>query len=110
MVYTRGWVANSVNSRMLLRAELERTLQDNALLREEMRIKDVRMARISPHRRPRNPPTERMAILRVKAARGWSLEQAAKAFLVAAATIVWRMGRVDQEGPAALVQLPVRGQ
>ncbi len=104
--YTRGWAANSVNTRIRLKAELDRALQDNALLREEMRIKDVRMARIAPHQRPLYPPTERMAILEVKAARGWSLEQAAKAFLVTAATIASWMGRVDEQGPVALVQLP----
>jgi predicted RNA polymerase sigma factor len=71
-----------------------------------MRIQDVRMARIAPHQRPLYPPTERMAILEVKVARGWSLEQAAKAFLVTAATIASWMGRVDEQGPAALVQLP----
>jgi transposase InsO family protein len=64
------------------------------------------MARIAPHQRPLYPPTERMAILEVKAARGWSLEQAAKAFLVTAATIASWMGRVDEQGPAALAQLP----
>ena len=104
--YTRGWAANSVNTRIRLKAELDRALQDHALLREEMHIKDVRLARIAPHQRPLYPPTERMAILEVKAARGWSLEQAAKAFLVTAATIASWMGRVDEQGPAALVQLP----
>jgi len=107
IAYTRGWAADSANTRVRLKAKLDRALQDNALLREEMRIKDVRMARIPPHRRPLYPPTERMAILEVKAARGWSLEQTAKAFLVTAATIASWMGRVDEEGPAALVQLPV---
>jgi putative transposase len=104
--YTRGWAANSVNTRIRLKAELDRALQDNALLREEMRIKDVRMARIAPHRRPLYPPTERMAILEVKAVRGWSLEQTANAFLVTAATIASWMSRVDEQGPDALVQLP----
>ena len=73
IVYTRGWAADSVNTRVRLKAERDRALQDNALLREEMRIKDVRMARIPPHQRPFYPATERMAILEVKAARGWSL-------------------------------------
>jgi hypothetical protein len=31
--------------------------------------KDARMARINPHRRPYYPPTERMAILELRAAR-----------------------------------------
>jgi transcriptional regulator with XRE-family HTH domain len=70
-----------------------------------MRIKDARMAQISPHRRPYYPPTERMAILELRAARGWSQEQTADAFLVTAATIASWMKRVDEEGPDALVQL-----
>ena len=107
VAYTRGWAADSVNSRIRLKAELDRALQDNALLREEIRIKNVRMARIPPHRRPLYPPTERMAILEVKAARGWSLEQTAKALLVTAATIASRMRRVDEGGSGALVQLPM---
>ena len=47
-----------------------------------------------------------MAILELKAARGWSLEQTAKAFLVTAATIASWMKRLDEDGPDALVQLP----
>jgi hypothetical protein len=70
IAYTRGWAANSVNARVRLKADSDRALQDNALLREEKRIKDVRMARIPPHQRPLYPPTGRMAILEVKAARG----------------------------------------
>ena len=64
------------------------------------------MAAIAPHRRPQYPPTERMAILELKAARGWSLKQTAKAFLVTAATIASWMKRLDEDGPDALVQLP----
>ena len=59
---------------------------------------------VPPHRRPQYPPTERMAILELKAARGWSLEQTAKAFLVTAATIASWMKRLDEDGPDALVQ------
>lgn len=92
---------------MRLKAELDRDLQDNALLREEMRIKDLRMTRIAPHRRPLYPPTERLAILQVKAARQWSLEQTANAFLVTSATIASWMARVDEQGPQALLQSPV---
>jgi hypothetical protein len=51
--------------------------QDAALLGDEMRIKDARMATIAPHRRPYYPPAERMAILKLRAARGWSLPQTA---------------------------------
>jgi len=65
MAYTRGWAANSPNSRIRLKAELDRAHQQIALWREEVRIKDVRMGRIDPHRRPHYPATERMAILGV---------------------------------------------
>lgn len=64
------------------------------------------MARIDPPRRPYYAPTDRLAILQLRAARGWSLEQTAKAFLVTAATIATWVQRVDEAGPAALLQLP----
>ena len=54
--YSRGWAANSVNSRIRLRAALERANQEIAQLRQEIRIKDARMARINPRRRPHSPP------------------------------------------------------
>jgi len=104
-VYTRSWAVDSMNGRVRLKAENDRLLQENASLREEMRIKDVRMAQISPHRRPHYPPTERMAILELRAARGWSLQQTADMFLLTAPTVASWMKRVDEEGPDALVQL-----
>ena len=39
LAYTRGWAANSPNSRIRLKAELDRTHQEITLLREEVRIK-----------------------------------------------------------------------
>ena len=54
------------------------------------------MARIPPHRRPLYPPTERLAILEVKAARQWSLEQTARAFLVTSVTIASWLARVAE--------------
>ena len=58
-----------------------------ALLEEELRIKDARMARIDPRKRPHYPPSERMAILEFRAAHGWSQQQTADAFQLTAATI-----------------------
>jgi len=46
-----------------------------------------------------------MAILELKAARGWSLEQTARAFQVTSATIAFWMKRRDGDGPDALVQV-----
>ena len=47
LAYTRGWAANSPNSRIRLKAELDRALQEITLLREEVRIKDARMAQLA---------------------------------------------------------------
>ena len=47
-----------------------------------------------------------MAILELKAARAWSLTQAAEAFLVTAETIASWTKRVDEAGEDALVQIP----
>jgi transposase InsO family protein len=47
----------------------------------------------------------RLAILEVRAARGWSLEQTAAAFLVCPKTIASWMKRLDEKGSDALVQL-----
>ena len=56
LAYTRGWAANSPNSRIRLKAESDRAHQEIALLREEVRIKDARMAQLAPHRRPYYAP------------------------------------------------------
>ena len=71
----RGRADNSINARVRLAAENDRLKQETQLLREELRIKDARMAKIDPRRRPYCPPAERMAILERKAARAWSLAQ-----------------------------------
>jgi len=41
---SRSWAAESSNARVRLKAENDRLTQEVALLREEIRIKDVRMA------------------------------------------------------------------
>ena len=63
------------------------------------------MSVVAPHRRPRYAPTERLAILEVRAARGWSLKQTADIFLLAPATVALWAQRVDEQGPQALLQL-----
>jgi len=56
--------------------------QEVALLREELRIKDARMERVPPRHRPHYPAVERLAILELRAARGWSAAQTAGRFFV----------------------------
>ena len=68
-VYTRSWAADSPNARVRLQADHDRLAQEIALLREEMRIKESRMACLPPHWRPFYPAAARLAILEVRAAR-----------------------------------------
>jgi hypothetical protein len=63
IAYTRSWAADSRNARVRLTAEKDRLQQQLALLRQEIRIKDARMARLPAHLRPQYTPVERMAIL-----------------------------------------------
>jgi transposase InsO family protein len=101
---TRSWAANNWNARIRLKQQNERLRQEGALLVEEMRIKDVRMQYIPAQRRPHYQPIERLAILELRAARGWSLSQTAQRMLVTPATVCSWMGRLDEEGPRAIVQ------
>ncbi|MCP4249287.1 MAG: transposase [bacterium] len=106
--HTTAYWAKAIDGRIArvrLKAENGQLRQQVALLTEEIRIKDARMKRVDPPKRPHYGPTERMAILELRAARGWSAQQTAEAFLVTAATIASWMKRVDEEGPDALVQI-----
>ena len=62
------------------------------------------MARIPARRRPRYAPVDRLAILELKASRGWNEQQAASAFLISPATVAGWLRRVDEKGREALVQ------
>ena len=68
-------------------AEIERLKSELRLHREELRLKDARMGRVPPRRRPHYSPTERMSILELRALRGWSVAQTAAVFLVSRATV-----------------------
>ena len=105
MAAARGWAANSINARVRLTADNNQLMEEVQLLQEELRIKDARIAKIDPRRRPHYPPTERMAILELRAARGWSLAQAARVFRLEVETIASWLRRIDEGGPSARVQL-----
>jgi len=90
-----------VYARVRLAAENDQLHEECALLREEPRIKDTRTAQIPPQRRPH----ERMAILELRAARGWSLKQTADTFFLTSATVTSWMKRIDEKGPDAMLQL-----
>jgi transcriptional regulator with XRE-family HTH domain len=101
-----GKAAVSISPFLRMKAENQRLRQKVAQLQEEIRIKDARMTLLLPQRRPHYPSTERMAILELRAARGWSLAQTARAFLVTPLTIAQWLRRLDEQGPNALLRLP----
>src|SRR6185295_8076732 len=58
-----------------LRAQLEQATTEISLLQEELGIKDGRWERSHPKRRPHYTPIQRMRILQLRAARGWTLDK-----------------------------------
>jgi putative transposase len=105
LAIARGQAAASRSLRRRLQAELDQAHTEIALLRQELDIKDGRWSRLSSRRRPHYTPIERMRILQLKAARGWSREQAAGVFLIDEQTLRSWSRRVDEEGERALVQI-----
>ena len=85
-------------------AELDRAQNEIALLKEELDIKDDRWSRLPPRRRPYYTAVQRMRILQLKAARGWSCEQTARAFLINEQTLRSWLERLDEEGERTLIQ------
>lgn len=105
VVRSRSWAADSPLQRVRLASKLEAATTEIARLREEVRIKDARWAALPPHRRPHYSPADRMAILVLRAARGWSAAQTGRAFLVEPETISAWMRRVEENGERPLVRL-----
>ena len=106
LVAARGRAAQSRKSHVRLRAELAEARREISLLEEELRLKDLRMGCVKPRRRPHYRSTERLAILELRAARGWNTAQTASRFHLQPATVTDWMRRVDEGGERALVQTP----
>ena len=81
IVVTRGRAAGSRRVHCRLQAKLAEAEAETSRLKEELRLKDLRMARVRPRRRPHYRALERVAILELRAARGGSRRQTAKRFL-----------------------------
>ena len=90
-----------------VQAELLEARREISLLEEELRIKDLRLARIKPRGRPHYRATERLSILELRAARGWSAAETAARFLLRPVTISSWMARVDECGERALIETSV---
>ena len=107
MAMTSAWSKASAgrSSRQRALAEVDRLRAEIALLTEELELKDARWARVPGRRRPYYGPVQRMRILQLRAARGWSTKQVADRFILTEETIVSWMRRLDEEGNAGLVRL-----
>ena len=105
MAMTSAWSRASLSAQQRSLAEVDRLRSENELLTEELDLKDSRWARVPARRRPYYGPVQRMRILELRAARGWSAQQTADRFLVREETIASWMRRLDEEGEAALVRL-----
>ena len=82
-------------------ARIHQLESEVATLREELRINGERMNRVPSHRRPQYTAMERMAILQLRAMRGWNKAETARHFYVTDDTIRAWLRRVDDD---ALVQ------
>ena len=78
-------------------AHIHRLESEVAMQREELRINGARTSRIDPHQRPQYLPTERMAILELRAMRGWSKAETARRFFVSDDTIRAWLRRADED-------------
>ena len=110
MTRTRANSTDSRITRVRLKAKLDQAEQEIALLNEELRLKDARFSRISPRNRPHYRPTERMAILELRAARGWSNSQTARCLILAESETIasWtKSARVEGHSPAVETPEPV---
>ena len=87
-----------------LRTQHEDANREISLLEEELRLKDLRIGRAKPRRRPHYRGVDRLAILELRAARAWSTKQTAERFFLQPQTIAEWMKRVDEPGDRTLVE------
>lgn len=102
----RGWALNSPIERMRLRAQCERVSSLAAQRAEELALLHTRFERVPAKHRPHFSPPERLRVLQLKAACGWSAAETARRLLLAPATVTSWLKRLDEEGEAALVRTP----
>ena len=101
----RSRAEHQFDARVRLQTENTQLRRAISLLRDEARIKDAKMECVPAQRRPHYPPIERLAILDLRAPRGWSQVQTARRLLVTPLTVASWTQRLDDEGPDALVQV-----
>jgi len=104
---SNGWCSHSRIPKVRQTAEANQANETIARLRRAAEIKDTLMKRLKAGKPFLYTATERMAILELKAACGWSIAETARQFLVATSTIVRWMKRLQHNGPNALLQMDV---
>ncbi|MFH1748332.1 MAG: DDE-type integrase/transposase/recombinase [Planctomycetota bacterium] len=107
LIHTRALCANSPLPRVQLLGKLDRTRTQLAVANEVIRVLRARMDKVPARNRPTYPPVERMAIVELRAAQGWSVARTAEVFQVSPETIRSWCKRLDEQGEDALVQTPV---
>jgi len=83
-------------------ARIHQQASELAMTREELRLVGARMQRIDPHRRPQYTMVERMAILELRAMRGWSKAETARRFFITDDTIRAWLRLVDTREPVSI--------
>jgi transposase InsO family protein/transposase-like protein len=78
-------------------ARIHQLESEVAMLREELRINVARMQRVPSHRRPQYTSGERVAILQLRAMRGWNKTETARHFLVSDDTVRAWLRRADDD-------------
>ena len=78
-------------------ARIHQLESELAMTREELRIIGARIQRIDPHRRPQYTMVERMAILELRAMRGWNKAETSRHFFVSDDTVRAWLRRVDDD-------------
>ena len=95
------------NPRAALAAEVARLNEQRAIYEEAARILCARLQAIPAHQRPHYAPTERLAILALRARAGWNATTTARTFLLSAGTVATWTSRLREHGAAALLSTPV---
>ena len=78
-------------------ARIHQLESEVAMLREELRINGARIGRVPSQRRPQYTGIERMAILQLRAMRGWNKAETARRFFVTDDTIRAWLKRIDDD-------------
>ena len=79
----RSWAINSPLERIRLRADCERLTTLVAQQQEELGLLRMRFERVPSKSRPHFTPPERLRVLQLKAASGWSAAETARRLLLA---------------------------